>query len=50
MARNVPARVMTMSMNPSAEPYGQSRPLVNRTWTTLAIVDVWAPPRRSGVT
>ena len=50
IANRVPARVMTISMNPSAEPYGQSRPLVNRTWTILAIVEVCAPPSRSGVT
>ena len=47
-ARSVPARVTTISRNPSADPYGQSRPLVKMTWTILAIVVVWAPPSRSG--
>ena len=39
-----------MSTNPSAEPYGQSRPSRNSSWTTLAMVVVSAPPSRSGVT
>ena len=49
-ASSVPPRVMTISRNPRADPYGQSRPLVKMTWTILAIVVVWAPPSRSGVT
>ena len=47
---NVPTSVISMRMNPSAEPYGQSRPSRNSSWTTLAIVVVLAPPSRSGVT
>src|SRR5262249_46291302 len=49
-ATSVPTSVTIMSRKPSAEPYGESRPLVKMTWTIFAIVVVWAPPSRSGVT
>ena len=49
-ARSVPPSVSIMRTNPSAAPYGQSRPWRNSSWTTLAIVVVSEPPSRSGVT
>src|SRR6185369_12029212 len=49
-AMRVPTMVTPMSRKPSADPYGQSRPVVKMTWIRLAIVVVWAPPSTSGVT
>ena len=46
----VPAIVPTMSRKLRAAPNGQSRLDMNRIWMTLAIVIVWTPPSRSGVT